>query len=317
MENNDIKFDILKIDAMLEKENIYEEGDNKFQFCKDYNPDNQLDQDEKIDIPKYIAKINSKSFKYLGILSKNLKKESYGYNYYGNGDEYIGQWKNDKKDGHGIYFFKENEGDEIKEIYVGEFKNNKKSGEGIYFHMTKLGQEEDICIPIDFSLAIGQFNDDNFSKGIIISMKDGKRKIYKGTIDKEGNKYGKNTELYEDDNKIFHGIYEKNIMKEGRIIIMKNGRKENGYYFNKIKKDQEDINFRYEKEEEDDDIYIKRLNEFNETFNYDAIKNLFMDIMMIKIKVNSSKSFDYMKNLNYDTDIKLQLKGRYGKYLYC
>jgi hypothetical protein len=82
MENNDIKFDILKIDAMLEKESIYEEGDNKFQFCKDYNPDNQLDQDEKIDTPKYIAKIITKSFKYLGILSKNLKKESYGYNYH-------------------------------------------------------------------------------------------------------------------------------------------------------------------------------------------------------------------------------------------
>ncbi len=294
MENSDIKFDILKIDAMIQKEDKFEEGDNLFQFCNDYNPDNKIEQDEKIDIPKYIAKIKTNHFKYLGILSKNLKKESYGYNYYENGDEYIGQWNKDKKEGYGIYFFKEKEGDEIKQIYVGEFKNNLKSGEGIYFHMTKLGQEEDINIPIDFSLAIGVFKNDNYSEGIIISMKDGKRKIYKGKIGKDGKKNDTNAELYEDDNKIFHGIYNNNVMTEGRIIIMKKGIKVNGYYFQKAGNDTEDIIFDYEKEEKDDNIYIQKLIDFNENFDYKKIKDLFINIMMIKIKVNSSKGFDFI-----------------------
>ena len=29
---NEIKFDVLKIDNIIKRENIYEEGDNKFQF---------------------------------------------------------------------------------------------------------------------------------------------------------------------------------------------------------------------------------------------------------------------------------------------
>ena len=314
MENNEIKFDILKIDAKIKKDNVYEENDNKFQFCIDYNPDNQTDEDEKTDIPKYIAKINTKTFKYLGILSKNLKKELYGYNYYDNGDEYFGQWNKDKREGYGIYFFKEEGGDSIKQIYIGEFKNNKKSGEGMYFHITKLGQEEDLSIPIDYSLAIGNFIEDNFTKGIIISMKDGKRTIYRGKINKDGKKNDDHAELYEDNNKIFHGIFKDNNMSEGRIIIMKEGKKVNGYYFNK--KNEEDVNFNYEKGENDDEKFIKNLNALNAVLEYEKINDLFINIMMIRVKANSSNNFDYMKNLKYDTDIKQKLKEQYGKYLY-
>ena len=314
MENNEIKFDILKIDAKIKKDNVYEENDNKFQFCVDYNPDNQKDDDEKTDNPKYIAKINTKTFKYLGILSKNLKKELYGYNYYDNGDEYFGQWNKDKREGYGIYFFKEEGGDSIKQIYIGEFKNNKKSGEGMYFHITKLGQEEDLSIPIDYSLAIGNFIEDNFTKGIIISMKDGKRTIYRGKINKDGKKNDDHAELYEDNNKIFHGIFKDNNMSEGRIIIMKEGKKVNGYYFNK--KNEEDVNFNYEKGENDDEKYIKNLNALNAVLEYEKINDLFINIMMIRVKANSSNNFDYMKNLKYDTDIKQKLKEQYGKYLY-
>ena len=314
MENNEIKFDILKIDARIKKDNVYEENDNKFQFCVDYNPDNQTNEEENIDIPKYIAKINTKSFKYLGILSKNLKKELYGYNYYDNGDEYFGQWNKDKREGYGIYYFKEEGGDSIKQIYIGEFKNNKKSGEGMYFHITKFGQEEDLSIPIDYSLAIGNFIEDNFTKGIIISMKEGKRIIYRGKINKDGKKNDDHAELYEDDNKIFHGIFKDNNMSEGRIIITKEGKKVNGYYFNK--NNEEDVNFNYEKEEKDDEKFIKNLNALNAVLEYEKINDLFINLMMIRVKANSSNNFDYIKNLKYDTDIKQKLKEQYGKYLY-
>ena len=43
-------------------------------------------------------------------------------------DEYIGNWKEGKKDGVGIY--KWNEGS----VYVGEFKNNKIEGKGVCYN---------------------------------------------------------------------------------------------------------------------------------------------------------------------------------------
>ena len=315
MEDKEIKFDILKIDAVIKKDNVYEEGDNKFQFCKEYSPDSETSQDEKIDIPKYIARVKTNSFKYLGILSKNLKKELYGYYYYDNGDEYFGQWNKDKRDGYGIYYFKGKNEDEIKQIYIGEFKNNLKNGEGIYFHITKFEQEEDIFIPIDFTLAIGNFVEDNFTKGIIYTINNGKCKIYKGKINREGKKDDENSELYEDNNKIFHGIFKDNNMCEGRIIIIKENIKENGYYF--IKNNEEDIKIDYEKGEESDETFIKQLNEYNNFFQYEKIKDLFINIIVLRIKANSSNNFDYLKGLNYDVDIKQYLKDQYGKYLYC
>ena len=174
----EIKFDILKIDSLIKKEKVYKEEENIFQFCKEYDI-NKKEQDQKIDIPKYIAKIKSSSFEYLGILSKNLKKENYGYIKFSNGDEYFGQWNKDKKEGYGIYFFKEKENSDItKQIYIGEFKNNVKSGEGIYFIITKFGEEKKDNLPLDFNLVIGNFSEDNFIKGTIFSMDQGKRKIY-------------------------------------------------------------------------------------------------------------------------------------------
>ena len=327
---NEVKFDVLKIDSLIKKEGTYKEGENIFQFCSEYN-NSQSEEDQKIDITKYIAKIKNSYFEYLGILSKNLKKENYGYNHFDNGDEYFGQWNKDKKEGYGIYFFKEQESpDIIKQIYIGEFKNNVKSGEGIYFDVTKFSEEKNekkkekekenkILPPLDFNLLIGNFSEDNFIKGIIFSMENEKRKIYKGKMSKEGKKNDDNAEIYEDDDKIFFGIVKDNMMMEGRIIIMKEGKKNTAYYFTKKESNtiDTDIDFDYDKGEKDDDKYIRKLNDFNNTFDYERIQELFVSVMKIREKINDENSFEFIKNLNYDEDIKQQLKEQYGKYLYC
>ena len=46
---------------------------------------------------------------------------------YNNGDKYIGEWKNDLKDGKGIYYY--NNGDK----YDGEYKTDLKDGKGIFY----------------------------------------------------------------------------------------------------------------------------------------------------------------------------------------
>ena len=48
------------------------------------------------------------------------------YNF-ASGDQYIGEWKDDKLHGQGTYTWKE-EGDQ----YIGEFKDGKKHGQGTY-----------------------------------------------------------------------------------------------------------------------------------------------------------------------------------------
>jgi len=320
--SNEIKFDVLKIDNCIKKDKSYKDGDIQFQFCSEYNPEDQGEQDPKIDFPKYIAKIKSPNFEYLGILSKNLKKENYGYNHFDNGDEYFGQWNKDKKEGYGIYFFKEEDNaDIIKQVYIGEFKNNVKSGEGIYFKVAKFDEgkkKENLMPPIDFTLVIGNFLDDNFVKGIIFSMDDGKRKIYKGKMSKDGEKEDDKAEIYEDENKIFYGKVKRNNMEEGRIVIMNDNKKETGYYFSKKGNNSlDDLEFVYEKGEENDNKYIRKLNELNNTFDVERIQDLFIDVMKIREKGNGSDSFEYIKNINYDTDVKQELKDQYGKYLYC
>ena len=314
---NELKFDVLKIDSSLKKEEVYAEGESKFQYCKEYNEE-KGEQDQKIDFPKYIANIKSSSFEYFGILSKNLKKENYGYNHFDNGDEYFGQWNKDKKEGYGIYFFKEEESSIIKQMYIGEFKNNVKSGEGIYFNVTKFEGEKNEK-PIDFTLVIGNFSEDNFIKGIIFSMNEGRRKIYKGKMNKEGKKNDDNAEIYEDDNKIFYGVVKENMMMEGRIIIMKDGKKETGYYFTKKGNNSidSDVDFDYDKEEKRDDKYIRKLNELNNIFDNERIQDLFVNVMKIRENANAKDNFEYMKQLNYDADVKQELKNQYGKYLYC
>ena len=316
---NEIKFDILKIDSLINrnKDLIYKEGENIFQFIPEYKQ-NQNEEDQKIDIPKYLAKIKNPSFVYLGILSKNLKKENYGFNVYENGDQYFGQWNKDKKEGYGIYFYKQ---EENNEIYIGEFKNNVKSGEGIYFKISKFDEEKaenNLAPPLDYTLYIGNFTEDNFIKGIIYSKEGGKTKIYKGKM-KEGKKDDDNAEIYENDNKIFYGTVRGNVMTEGRIIFLKNGVKETAYYFTRKGKNSNDgeIDFDHDKGENNDDKYIKKLNEINNIFDNERLQDLYISVMKIREKVNSSDNFEYMQKLNYDMDVKQELKDQYGRYLYC
>ena len=58
---------------------------------------------------------------------KNNKKEGKGIYYWNNGDKYDGDWRNGKFEGKGIYYY--NNGDR----YEGDWRNDKFEGKGIYY----------------------------------------------------------------------------------------------------------------------------------------------------------------------------------------
>ena len=321
---NELKFDILKIDSIIKKDSKYQEGDIIFQFCPEYKPESIEECDQKTDYLKYIAKIKMPSSQYLGFLSKLLKKENFGYNHFENGDEYFGQMNKDKKEGYGIYYYGENlaSNSNIPSlIYVGEFKNNMKSGEGIYFQVNSFSEEEKEKNiqkkPLDFDLLIGNFLNDEFISGTVYNMKGGKRKIYKGKI-KETKKNDEMGELYEDKDKIFFGVFKDNIMIEGRVIIMKDIKKDNAYYFKRKGNNFIDgeVVFDYLKWEEKDDSYIKKWNDINSIFDNEKIQELYGNIVEIRKEADYGNDLEYMKKINFDTDIKQKLKTQYGKFLY-
>ena len=91
------------------------------------------------------------------------------------------------------------------------------------------------------------------------------------------------------------------------------GGKETGYYFNRKDEEGNDIDFDFEEGKNNDLNYINKLDKLINTFDYEKLKDLFVSIIMIRIKANASNNFDYMQNLNYNVDIKQKLKDQYGK----
>ena len=127
--NNNIKYRNYQI--LINKNNMNEYNVNIIndidKIIKEYNINKKF---------KYLYEIynkmtnNNKIYfngKYIGDL-KNDKREGNGIMYYNDGDKYEGEFKSDKREGKGIYYYKE--GDR----YEGDFKNGLFEGKGIYYY---------------------------------------------------------------------------------------------------------------------------------------------------------------------------------------
>ena len=73
--------------------------------------------------------INNNGERYIGQLI-NDKKEGKGIIYYNNGNKYEGDFKNDKFEGKGIYYYN----NEPWKEYEGEWKNDQREGKGVYYY---------------------------------------------------------------------------------------------------------------------------------------------------------------------------------------
>ena len=244
--NSNPFFDIKEIDTKIISDGEYihqnEETKNKtiFKFFNNLSEEEiQKKDSEKNPYPKYFCSISAKNFKYIGILTNELKRDIYGYSFMDNEDEFLGEYKNQIREGLGIYKFKPSE--EKEEIYIGEYINNKKEGKGIFMKINKYIKDDSNgnLVLINFDSNIGFFKDNVMNEGINFSIKDGKETLYCGKFNDLGEQEDNEGLFIEDKNKIFKGKISEGKLFEGRnIFINDKYEKIKGYYFHVVKNEK-------------------------------------------------------------------------------
>ena len=232
-----------------------------------------------------------------------------------NNDEYIGEFKEEMRNGFGIYKFKQNEDEE--EIYVGEYINNKKEGKGMYIKINKTIKDDSNgnLILVNYISGIGTFQDNLLTQGIFYSLIDNKETYYLGKLNELGEQDDNEALYIEDKNKIFKGKINKGNMVEGRNIFVNDKyEKVKGYYFIKTKneKNGENYEFNSNKNEEGDEECIKKTKEFLEN-NYDKkIQEIFNGA---NDAFNKFKDYNKALNVDFENDIKNKIKNELDKIL--
>ena len=167
---------------------------------------------------------------YLGEKKNNLK-DGNGTLYYSNGIKYEGEFKNNQREGYGIYNM-------LGDKYEGEFKNNSFEGYGILNCITGNKYEGEfknnllngygIFYTIDGGKYIGELKDNLLEGyGILYSIDGGK---YEGSF-KKGKKDGYGI-LYYIDGSRYEGEFYNNKMEGKGILYYCDGKKYIGEFYN-------------------------------------------------------------------------------------
>ena len=247
------------------------------------NAEKNIEENKKKSITFFASIISS--FKYIGTLSDELKREGFGYYLYDidDGDEYAGNWSDNKKDGGGIYIYKKNENDR-EELYLGKWFKGCKHGRGIYFYKMHKGEN---LTDGDYDVILGDFENDYYKEGYIISKKGEDETIYKGKMKRDGNKEDEHAMYFENGNKAFYGQFLNNEMEKGRILIFDENDTsviKSRYYFEKI---ENEFKFDIDKNKKYDDklCEIKR-NIENENLQNNLINDAYKFCIKLIPKVN-------------------------------
>lgn len=162
---------------------------------------------------------------YTGLLNQQLKKEGIGKQIEDNGDIYIGQFKNDLKDGLGIYLYNNNNFEEIKttknkiEILLGNWKQNNKHTEGVYVWIEEDPNNNNFENAA-FEAYVGEMNNNQFTNGIYLAKLNEVFYIYYGGFN-DGMKNDDKCYFYDNDgtiDRVFRGRITNDKIHEGFFI---------------------------------------------------------------------------------------------------
>lgn len=260
----------------------------------------------KDEIDNYFVDIKNNSKEhYIGVLTKELKKNKFGYILFKEGDEYLGQIQNEKKEGFGIYKFNSDNKNE-ENIYIGYFKDNKLEGRGIHFNILEHLSKNKL---IKYNCNIGDFQNNQFKKGKIYSYDNGfeQLKFKDEDIKNEKNADGKkviNIEKKGDLTLLTEGILKDKKLIEGVVLIINdNGEIKNQFSY----KINQELQYNYEYF--DDEKKIKELiNQFNELkFNQNNIYIQEMYERIVTIFEETKNNFNFAKELIEEDNLKKKL----------
>lgn len=319
--NEETEFNTYEIDEEIFKnkeftQNFKNEKDklkNKFQFLPGLTEEEIKEKDPKSEYPKYFAKICTKNFEYMGVLTNELKREKYGYSVMENKDEYLGEYKNEIRDGFGIYKFNPNEDEE--EIYIGDYKDNKKTGQGLYLKIYKSVKESSSgeIILVDFDCGMGDFKDDAFNNGKIFTVRDDNETLYQGKINDIGEPSDEDALIVEGGDKIFMGKLIDGELIEGRnIFVDENWNKKNAYYFTKKDNVEDPFDFDVAKNEDKDEDMIKMVKESNVKTYKSQIQNIFKDACE---SLDKFKKFESAIGVDFENNVKNKIKAGVDKII--
>ena len=286
---------------------------NKFTLLPGLTEEEIKKKDPKSEYPKYFAKISTKNFEYMGILTNELKREKYGYSVMENKDEYLGEYKNEIRDGFGIYKFNPNEDEE--EIYIGDYKDNKKTGQGLYLKIFKSVKESSSgeIILVDFDCGMGDFKDDTFNNGKIFTVRDDNKTLYQGKINDIGLPSDEEALIVEGGDKLFYGKLIDGELIEGRnIFVDENWNKKNGYYFTKTDNVENPFDFDASKKEDKDEEIIKMVKESNVKEYKSQIQNIFKDVCD---SLDKFRKFESAKDVDFENNVKSKIKADVDKII--
>lgn len=261
---------------------------------------------------KYYSSIEANSFQYHGILNKKMQKNEFGYYRYQDNEEYIGEWKEDKKSGDGIYFYENSVSDPFH-IYIGQWEEGIRKGNGIYVYLEGQLENNISKISSPSTILIGEFDKNNFEKGTKLITKGGNVDLYYGTFSEDGTLNDKDGIMIEG-NKIFKGEIEKDEIKNGIMAVLNNKPDEaqNNYIYKvtRVEEDSKEVTYEFEDAEEEKDSILNMLENYSKANSQAKIIEIFKSINEItgNIKDNSSKE-------NLDIRQLQELISFYKKYL--
>ena len=227
---------------------------------------------------------------YHGQTFGEMMKEGYGVYYYQNGDKYDGQWKDDKKEGKGYFFYKE-----TGEVYKGNFSNDLPNGIGIYYF--KNGDRYE-----------GSFKDGKkHGKGTIIFKNGGK---FKGEF-KNDLKHGKG-EYKDQFEQTTYEYWDNGVLKtnnENDNLLINENESNNLFNETNTKKFDEFLKSTYGKKSIDKMPLLNKIKNIKE-----KTKNKLNDQQLVQI-LNSVKEKPNVKDWTVDDVKRLFEKINLEKYI--
>ena len=233
---NEIKYNKEEIIEKINSTGKYESGETTIiKWEDDMNTDTEM----------YIVKNNFNKKPFIGVVNYEFKREGYCINNYENGDEYFGYYSNDLRNKQGLYIYKPKPIINkfiTRQYYFGLWENDKKNGRGVYLwlkdnntNITNINSNK-LYNPFNdfdnsnFHAYVGEFENDNFTKGTLLKKEGDDYFVFHGQLDSKNlKKNGKDCFYFSAKlEQIFFGTFRNDIFIEGYIgKFNDNGKLEN------------------------------------------------------------------------------------------